>query len=106
MKKLKSFIISIRKKVLTAPIRFYQKHISPAKPTVCRFYPSCSAYAAEAIVRFGFIGGGLMAFCRILRCNPLCRGGYDPVPVKFSLMPFAGAKEQKNGIFPKDAVKK
>lgn len=68
------------KYVLLALIRFYQKCISPFKPACCRFIPTCSSYAAEAIrSRGAFVGLGL-AVWRILRCNPACRGGYDPVP--------------------------
>lgn len=63
-------------------IRFYMKFISPLKKPCCRFIPTCSEYALEAIDRFGAFRGGFMAFCRILRCNPFCKGGYDPVPRK------------------------
>lgn len=63
-------------------IRFYMKFISPLKKPCCRFVPTCSEYALEAIDRFGAFRGGFMAFCRILRCNPFCKGGYDPVPRK------------------------
>jgi len=61
-------------------IRIYQKYISPAFPPSCRFTPTCSQYAVEAIERFGAIRGGGLAVWRILRCNPFCKGGYDPVP--------------------------
>ena len=62
-------------------IRFYQKYISPrkARPT-CRFCPSCSSFAIEAFEKRGFFAGLLLTFFRILRCNPFCPGGYDPVP--------------------------
>ncbi len=69
---------------LIAPIRFYQKHISPRTPPACRFTPTCSAYAVEALSRHGVWIGGALAVWRILRCNPLCRGGYDPVPERIS----------------------
>ncbi|MFV0421302.1 membrane protein insertion efficiency factor YidD [Oleidesulfovibrio sp.] len=68
------------RKIAILPIRFYQRFISPLFPPSCRFVPSCSAYAAEALLRHGIIKGGALAFWRILRCNPLCAGGYDPVP--------------------------
>ncbi len=68
------------KKILLALIRFYQKAISPYRPPCCRFYPTCSAYAMEAIATHGAIRGGLLALRRVLRCNPLFKGGYDPVP--------------------------
>ena len=68
------------KKILLALIRFYQKAISPYRPPCCRFYPTCSAYAMEAIATHGAVRGGLLALRRVLRCNPLFKGGYDPVP--------------------------
>jgi putative membrane protein insertion efficiency factor len=69
------------KKVLLVLIRFYQKWISPLKghPT-CRFYPTCSAYAYEAIEKYGVIKGMYLAIRRILKCHPFHPGGYDPVP--------------------------
>ncbi|MGN0457012.1 MAG: membrane protein insertion efficiency factor YidD [Acutalibacteraceae bacterium] len=65
-------------------IRFYQKYISPRKKPCCRFTPSCSQYAVEAISTYGAFKGTFMAIWRILRCNPFCAGGYDPVPEKKS----------------------
>ncbi len=63
-------------------IRFYQKHISSKTAPCCRFDPTCSAYTLQAIRRFGFFKGTAMGMWRILRCNPFCKGGYDPVPEK------------------------
>jgi len=63
-------------------IRFYQKYISSKTAPCCRFEPTCSNYTLQAIERFGFFKGTAMGMWRILRCNPLCRGGYDPVPEK------------------------
>lgn len=63
-------------------IKFYKKFISPVLPKSCRFYPSCSTYALEAIERFGAFEGGILAIKRILRCHPFNPGGYDPVPTK------------------------
>ena len=61
-------------------IRFYQKGVSPLTPPTCRFTPSCSEYAAEAIKNHGAAKGGWLSFRRILRCNPFGGHGYDPVP--------------------------
>ncbi|MEX2583259.1 MAG: membrane protein insertion efficiency factor YidD [Gemmatimonadota bacterium] len=63
-----------------AAIRFYRRALSPLKPPVCRFEPSCSAYALEAVERYGSARGSWMALKRLLRCQPFSRGGYDPVP--------------------------
>ena len=70
------------KKLLLSLIRFYRRHISPHLPPMCRYYPTCSCYAIEAIETHGAFWGTLLAVWRILRCNPLSRGGYDPVPPK------------------------
>ncbi|MCI9043313.1 MAG: membrane protein insertion efficiency factor YidD [Muribaculaceae bacterium] len=66
--------------VLILPIRFYQAAISPMLPQSCRFYPSCSAYAIEALRRHGPFKGSWLAARRILRCHPWGGSGYDPVP--------------------------
>ena len=68
------------KRVLLAMIRFYQRQISPLFPPCCRFTPTCSQYALEAIQVHGAAKGVFLALKRILRCNPLFPGGYDPVP--------------------------
>ena len=68
------------RKLFLLLIRFYQKYISPLTPPSCRFRPTCSAYAAEAIEKYGVVKGGCLAVWRFLRCNPICKGGYDPVP--------------------------
>ena len=68
------------KTFLLAAIRFYRKYISPGIPPRCRFVPTCSQYAIEAIEKYGALKGFLLAAWRILRCNPFCKGGYDPVP--------------------------
>ncbi|MFC1856952.1 membrane protein insertion efficiency factor YidD [Thermodesulfobacteriota bacterium] len=61
-------------------IRTYQYVVSPVLGPACRFYPTCSDYAYQAIQRYGFLKGSQMAFKRILRCHPFKPGGYDPVP--------------------------
>lgn len=68
------------KRFFLGAIRFYQREISPAFPPACRFTPTCSQYALEAITKYGVIKGTGLALWRILRCNPFCKGGYDPVP--------------------------
>lgn len=69
------------KQLLLALIRIYQKHVSPAFPPRCRFIPTCSQYAAEAISKYGVLRGGLLALWRLLWCNPFYKGDiYDPVP--------------------------
>ncbi len=70
---MKNFLLSL--------IRFYRRHLSRAKkrPT-CRYIPTCSEYAVEAIQRYGALKGGRLAAWRLLRCNPFSKGGYDPVP--------------------------
>ena len=66
-------------KILTGILRFYRKWISPAFPTSCRFYPSCSQYAIEAIEKKGILKGIFLSILRVLRCNPFNSGGYDPL---------------------------
>lgn len=65
---------------IIAPIRFYQRYISPLTPPACRFTPTCSQYAIEALRKHGPIKGLALAIWRILRCNPWGGSGYDPVP--------------------------
>lgn len=67
------------KYIFILPIRFYQKFISPFLPARCRYYPSCSNYAIEAFSKYGIVIGLLKSVSRILRCNPLFPGGYEPV---------------------------
>jgi putative membrane protein insertion efficiency factor len=61
-------------------LRFYKRGISSHLPPACRFTPTCSEYAMQAIERFGAVKGSWLAIKRILRCNPFGKGGYDPVP--------------------------
>lgn len=67
-------------RLLILCIRFYQIFISPLKPPTCRFYPTCSAYAIEAIQKNGPVKGTWLAIKRIAKCHPFHPGGYDPVP--------------------------
>ena len=73
------------KRLALIPIRAYQRWISPAMPRRCRYEPTCSAYTAEAIRRYGALRGLVLAGWRLLRCNPFSRGGFDPVPLRFTL---------------------
>ena len=68
------------RRVLVSLVDFYRARISPLLPPLCRFEPSCSAYAREALLRHGSVKGTLLAVWRVLRCNPFCKGGADPVP--------------------------
>lgn len=68
------------RKLAVMPIRIYQYCISPLFPGCCRYYPTCSAYAREAVLLHGLVKGGLLAVHRLARCHPWGRGGYDPVP--------------------------
>ena len=68
------------KKAMLGMVRFYRGAISPYTPAACRFTPTCSAYAQEAIEKYGACKGGYLAARRILRCHPFNPGGYDPVP--------------------------
>ena len=63
-------------------IKLYQRTVSPLKPPSCRFVPTCSQYAIEAFERFGVLKGLYLSINRIFRCNPFCKGGFDPVPQK------------------------
>ncbi len=71
---------SIGALLLRAPIRFYQLAVSPLLPPACRYYPTCSNYALEAIAKHGAAKGGWLAVRRIARCYPFKPGGFDPVP--------------------------
>ena len=75
---MRNFFVKIFSKI----IRAYQVCISPLHKPCCRFYPTCSNYALEALKTHGVLKGGWYSFKRILRCNPLFKGGYDPVPAK------------------------
>ena len=68
------------KRILLAMLRFYKRSISPLLPNACRFTPTCSEYAMEAIQKHGALKGTGLAIWRVLRCNPFCKGGYEPVP--------------------------
>jgi putative membrane protein insertion efficiency factor len=67
---------------LVAVLRFYKRFISPMLPPACRFQPTCSEYAREAVEHYGVLKGSYMAACRLARCHPWSRGGFDPVPIE------------------------
>jgi putative membrane protein insertion efficiency factor len=70
----------VLRRVVLAPVRFYRRFLSPLKRTPsCRYLPTCSEYAIEAVEKRGVVRGLFLAAWRLLRCNPLFRGGYDPV---------------------------
>jgi uncharacterized protein len=73
-------VIAVPRTVLILLVRTYQIVLSPLLPASCRYYPSCSAYAIEALERHGAIRGGWLTLRRLARCNPFRPGGYDPVP--------------------------
>ena len=68
------------KRALLGLIRFYRRQISPGLPPACRFSPTCSEYALEAVEKYGACKGGYLSVRRILKCHPFHKGGYDPVP--------------------------
>lgn len=67
------------REIVIAPIRVYQRVISPLLPRRCKYHPTCSAYAVDAVREFGILRGLVLAGWRLLRCNPWSHGGYDPV---------------------------
>jgi putative membrane protein insertion efficiency factor len=78
-----SLPLSLAQRVLLAAIRGYQLIFSPMFAGSCRFVPSCSAYAAEAVQRHGVVRGSVLSLRRLARCRPLARHGFDPVPSRF-----------------------
>lgn len=80
--------------LVTAPVLLYSKVISPALPRRCRYEPTCSAYAVQAVRRYGVLRGLVLAAWRLLRCNPFSDGGYDPVEAQrlFKVERHAGAE--------------
>ena len=68
------------KRAMLASLRFYKRRISPLLPPACKYTPTCSEYAMQAVKRYGAVYGGYLAARRLLRCHPFAKGGYDPVP--------------------------
>ncbi|MCK9173840.1 MAG: membrane protein insertion efficiency factor YidD [Desulforhopalus sp.] len=73
-------ITEIPRKAAIVLLRGYKYWISPWLPPSCRFTPTCSVYAMQAIEKYGFLRGSFLGLCRLLRCHPFSRGGYDPIP--------------------------
>jgi putative membrane protein insertion efficiency factor len=84
--------MSVLRTIAIAPIRLYQRLISPALGQRCRYYPSCSEYAVQSIRSFGILRGLILAVWRLLRCNPFSRGGLDPVENQRLFKPRASAR--------------
>jgi len=72
-------VSSLPRRVVVSILRFYQRWVSPAFGQRCRYYPSCSEYAVQAVAQFGILRGVVLAGWRLLRCNPFSHGGFDPV---------------------------
>jgi len=79
-------------RVVQAPILVYRRVISPALPRRCKFEPTCSAYAVQALQEFGILRGLVLATWRVLRCNPFSHGGYDPVDAERLFSPPPSAR--------------
>jgi len=84
--------MTVLRKIALLPIGIYQRLFSPMLGARCRYYPSCSEYAAQAIGRFGILRGVVLAGWRLLRCNPWSRGGFDPVDAQRLFRPRARAR--------------
>lgn len=78
MSNLIRFLYHLPRTLAVEAVRFYQRGISPLLGARCKYYPSCSQYYIEAVQKYGVISGTLRGICRIIRCNPWSRGGYDP----------------------------
>ncbi|MGY0218605.1 membrane protein insertion efficiency factor YidD [Endozoicomonadaceae bacterium StTr2] len=92
------------KRLLLLLIRFYSYAISPLLGKNCRFYPSCSSYAHQALEEYGLLKGGKLAFLRIMRCHPWHPGGFDPVPGSNNKHPSACVAGQEKTSLSKDCT--
>jgi putative membrane protein insertion efficiency factor len=90
----------VPRRLLLGLIDFYRKGISPLTPPSCRFTPTCSAYAREAIERFGAIRGGWLFLKRFARCHPFGGYGFDPVPSSLPSTPVGDAAKGEHGVRP------
>jgi putative membrane protein insertion efficiency factor len=82
------------RRLVLAPIHAYQRLLSPALPRRCKYEPTCSAYAAQAVEEFGILRGLVLAAWRLLRCNPFSHGGFDPVSAQRLFSPGAATSER------------
>jgi putative membrane protein insertion efficiency factor len=78
---------ALAQRVALAPVRLYRRVLSPALPSRCKYHPSCSAYAVQAVESYGILRGFVLAAWRLLRCNPFSHGGYDPVSAQTLFRP-------------------
>jgi uncharacterized protein len=85
-------VTALARRIAIAPIRLYQLVISPALPARCKYYPTCSQYAVQAVQRFGILRGLVLAGWRLLRCNPFSHGGFDPVDDQRLFRPRPGSE--------------
>ncbi len=92
------------RRMICGAIRAYQIAVSPLLPAACRFAPTCSRYALEAVARFGVLRGGWLAARRILRCHPFGRWGYDPVPEGGERPKHRVSETAKSGAAPERSV--
>jgi hypothetical protein len=83
--------------LVLAPVRLYQRFVSPALPRRCKYHPTCSAYAVDAIRELGVVRGLIVAGWRLLRCNPFSHGGYDPIEYRRL---FRGGRKEEPGAHP------
>lgn len=83
------------RRALIAPISLYQRLVSPLLPRRCKYEPTCSAYAAQALQRYGILQGLVLAGWRLLRCNPWSHGGYDPVEAQTVFRPASPGRPQR-----------
>jgi uncharacterized protein len=79
--------VSGLRRLATAPVRFYRRWVSPGLPARCKYEPTCSHYAVQAVERYGILRGLVLAAWRVLRCNPWSHGGYDPVEAQRIFLP-------------------
>jgi putative membrane protein insertion efficiency factor len=86
--------MTVLRRIATAPVRFYQRLISPGLPARCKYYPSCSEYAVQAVRRYGILRGVVLAAWRLLRCNPWSHGGVDFVEDQKLFRPRRGPEPQ------------